>query len=160
MQNVRAGKFHVQISWARTLGMFGKLDVARQEPMLFAGARRFAFTWMVSRGGPPYASNTNTLRTKRDPSLRLASMKNFSKGPTSWMLVLAAPEGIVQAVPGRQPRRRSPAVADSSTNGQYGLGMLFATQPPRGIDNRIVSNCTTHFYVVWGRQRRSTRSTS
>ena len=27
---------------------------------------------------------------------------------------------------------------------KYGLGMIFATQLPKGIDNRIVSNCTTH----------------
>jgi len=24
--------------------------------------------------------------------------------------------------------------------------MVFATQTPKGIDNKIVSNCTTHFY--------------
>ncbi|MBV8566175.1 MAG: ATP-binding protein [Methylobacteriaceae bacterium] len=29
---------------------------------------------------------------------------------------------------------------------KYGLGMIFATQAPKGIDNTIVSNCTTHFY--------------
>jgi len=27
---------------------------------------------------------------------------------------------------------------------KYGLGMIFATQTPKGIDNKIVSNCTTH----------------
>jgi len=29
---------------------------------------------------------------------------------------------------------------------KYGLGMIFATQAPRDIDNTIISNCTTHFY--------------
>jgi DNA helicase HerA-like ATPase len=29
---------------------------------------------------------------------------------------------------------------------KYGLGMILATQLPRGIDNGIVSNCTTHIY--------------
>jgi DNA helicase HerA-like ATPase len=29
---------------------------------------------------------------------------------------------------------------------KYGLGMIFATQLPKGIDNGIVSNCTTHVY--------------
>jgi hypothetical protein len=29
---------------------------------------------------------------------------------------------------------------------KYGLGMLFATQLPKGIDNAIISNCTTHVY--------------
>jgi hypothetical protein len=29
---------------------------------------------------------------------------------------------------------------------KYGLGMIFATQTPKGVDNKIVSNCTTHLY--------------
>jgi hypothetical protein len=29
---------------------------------------------------------------------------------------------------------------------KYGLGMIFATQLPRGVDNGVVSNCTTHVY--------------
>jgi hypothetical protein len=29
---------------------------------------------------------------------------------------------------------------------KYGLGIIFASQLPKGIDNKIVSNCTTHFY--------------
>jgi hypothetical protein len=29
---------------------------------------------------------------------------------------------------------------------KYGLGMIFATQLPKGIDNAAISNCTTHIY--------------
>jgi hypothetical protein len=29
---------------------------------------------------------------------------------------------------------------------KFGLGMIFATQAPKGIDTNIVSNCMTHFY--------------
>ena len=29
---------------------------------------------------------------------------------------------------------------------KYGLGMLFATQVPKTIDNKIISNCATHLY--------------
>lgn len=29
---------------------------------------------------------------------------------------------------------------------KYGLGMVFATQSPKGIHNRIVGNCATHWY--------------
>jgi DNA helicase HerA-like ATPase len=29
---------------------------------------------------------------------------------------------------------------------KFGLGMIFATQTPKAIDNKIISNCTTHFY--------------
>ena len=32
---------------------------------------------------------------------------------------------------------------------KYGLGMIVATQVPRGIHNQVVSNCTTQFF---GRQ--------
>ncbi len=33
---------------------------------------------------------------------------------------------------------------------KYGLGMMFATQTPKGVDNKIVSNCTTHVYGRMG----------
>ena len=29
---------------------------------------------------------------------------------------------------------------------KYGLGVVVATQSPRDIDNKVISNCTTHFY--------------
>jgi DNA helicase HerA-like ATPase len=29
---------------------------------------------------------------------------------------------------------------------KYGLGMVFATQTPKGVDNKIVSNCATQAY--------------
>jgi DNA helicase HerA-like ATPase len=29
---------------------------------------------------------------------------------------------------------------------KFGLGLILATQAPKGIDTNIVSNCTTHFY--------------
>jgi DNA helicase HerA-like ATPase len=38
------------------------------------------------------------------------------------------------------------ALALVSQARKYGLGLLFATQAPRSIDNKIISNCTTHFY--------------
>jgi len=33
---------------------------------------------------------------------------------------------------------------------KYGLGMIFATQAPKGLDNKIVLNCTTQFYGKMG----------
>ncbi len=41
---------------------------------------------------------------------------------------------------------RGSAVRLAAQGRKYGLGMVLATQMPRGIDNRIVSNCTTHFF--------------
>jgi hypothetical protein len=33
---------------------------------------------------------------------------------------------------------------------KYGLGLMFATQAPKGLDNKIVMNCTTQFYGKMG----------
>jgi hypothetical protein len=41
---------------------------------------------------------------------------------------------------------KASAVSLAAQARKYGLGMIFATQLPRGIDNGIVSNCTTHVY--------------
>jgi hypothetical protein len=43
------------------------------------------------------------------------------------------------------PAKRS-ALALVKQARKYGLGMIFATQEPRGIDHAIVSNCLTHVY--------------
>ena len=44
-----------------------------------------------------------------------------------------------------RPARRA-ALALARQARKYGLGMIFATQAPKDIDNKIISNCTTHFY--------------
>ena len=41
---------------------------------------------------------------------------------------------------------KASAVSLAAQARKYGLGMIFATQLPKGIDNKIVSNCTTHVY--------------
>jgi Helicase HerA, central domain len=41
---------------------------------------------------------------------------------------------------------KSSALSLAAQARKYGLGMIFATQLPKGIDNAIVSNCTTHVY--------------
>lgn len=45
------------------------------------------------------------------------------------------------AVPGKENMIQLVAQAR-----KYGLGILFATQAPRGIDNKIIANCATQFY--------------
>jgi hypothetical protein len=41
---------------------------------------------------------------------------------------------------------KASAVALAQQGRKFGLGMIFATQAPKGIDTNIVSNCLTHFY--------------
>jgi hypothetical protein len=38
------------------------------------------------------------------------------------------------------------AIALAAQARKYGLGLIVATQAPRDIDNRVISNCTTQFY--------------
>ncbi len=41
---------------------------------------------------------------------------------------------------------KASAMALATQARKFGLGMIFATQAPKGIETKIVSNCTTHFY--------------
>jgi hypothetical protein len=41
---------------------------------------------------------------------------------------------------------KASATALAAQARKFGLGMIFATQAPKGIDTKIVSNCVTHFY--------------
>jgi hypothetical protein len=41
---------------------------------------------------------------------------------------------------------KASAMALAAQARKFGMGMIFATQAPKGIDTKIVSNCTTHFY--------------
>jgi hypothetical protein len=41
---------------------------------------------------------------------------------------------------------KASAMALAAQARKFGLGMIFATQAPKGIETKIVSNCTTHFY--------------
>jgi hypothetical protein len=50
-----------------------------------------------------------------------------------------APAGAVTAC-------KASALSLAAQARKFGLGMLFATQTPKGVDNKIISNCTTHLY--------------
>jgi len=50
-------------------------------------------------------------------------------------------------VPSSKPAAcKDSAISLAAQARKYGLGLIFATQSPRDIDNKIISNCTTHFY--------------
>ena len=64
--------------------------------------------------------------------------------PLSGLLVMdeaqtIAPSGLTTAA-------TESTLALASQARKYGLGLVFATQAPRGIHNRIVGNAATHFY--------------
>lgn len=74
-----------------------------------------------------------------------------------WIKRNPSPRGLLYVVDEAQtflPAQKSAASLSSgiklvAQGRKYGLGMIVATQVPRGIHNQIVSNCTTQFF---GRQ--------
>jgi hypothetical protein len=72
-----------------------------------------------------------------------------------WVKKHPSPRGLLYVIDEAQVFIPSGAGALSKTSGvqlvaqarKYGLGMIAVTQAPKGIDNKVVSNCTTQF---WG----------
>ena len=70
-----------------------------------------------------------------------------------WIKRHPSPTGLLYVIDEAQTFIPSSAPALSKTSGttlvaqarKYGLGMVVVTQAPRGIDNKVVSNCTTQF---------------
>ena len=70
-----------------------------------------------------------------------------------WVKKHPSPCGLLYVIDEAQVFIPSGAAALSKTSGvqlvaqarKYGLGMIAVTQAPKGIDNKVVSNCTTQF---------------
>jgi hypothetical protein len=70
-----------------------------------------------------------------------------------WIKKHPSPTGLLYVIDEAQTFIPSSSPALSKTSGttlvaqarKYGLGMVVVTQAPRGIDNTVVSNCTTQF---------------
>jgi hypothetical protein len=64
--------------------------------------------------------------------------------PTGRLYVLDEAQNFAPSQSGTACKASTRSLAAQAR--KYGLGMIFATQLPRGIDSAIVSNCTTHVY--------------
>jgi hypothetical protein len=70
-----------------------------------------------------------------------------------WVKKYPSPRGLLYVIDEAQLFIPSGAGALSKTSGvqlvaqarKYGLGMIAVTQAPKGIDNKVISNCTTQF---------------
>jgi hypothetical protein len=70
-----------------------------------------------------------------------------------WVKKNPSPRGLLYVIDEAQVFIPSGAGALSKTSGvqlvaqarKYGLGMIAVTQAPKGIDNKVISNCTTQF---------------
>ncbi|WP_454647668.1 ATP-binding protein [Bradyrhizobium liaoningense] len=78
--------------------------------------------------------------------LQMALFTWIKKHPSSTGRLLVLDEAQNFAPSQRTTPCKESTLALAAQARKYGLGMIFATQTPTGIDNKIVSNCTTHFY--------------
>ncbi|OZC49609.1 hypothetical protein CH286_08850 [Rhodococcus sp. WWJCD1] len=70
--------------------------------------------------------------------------KNPSDKPLGGLLVIDEAQNFVPA--GKQRVSSESTIALVSQARKYGLGMIFATQAPKGLDNKIPGNASTQFF--------------
>ncbi len=78
--------------------------------------------------------------------LQMALFAYVRRFPSGTPRLYVCDEAQNFAPSGTATASKASAVALARQGRKFGLGMLFATQAPKGIDTNIVSNCVTHFY--------------
>ena len=78
--------------------------------------------------------------------LQMALFAYIRRSPSATPRLYICDEAQNFAPSGASTASKASAVALARQGRKFGLGMVFATQAPRGIDTNIVSNCVTHFY--------------
>jgi DNA helicase HerA-like ATPase len=82
--------------------------------------------------------------------LQMSLFTFIKRNPSPTGLLYVIDEAQNFAPSGAGTACKASAVSLAAQARKYGLGMIVATQTPKGIDNKIVSNCTTHFYGRMG----------
>jgi DNA helicase HerA-like ATPase len=90
--------------------------------------------------------HSDTSRQDFTNQLQMALFTYIRKHPseTPRLYVLDEAQNFAPAIGTTASKASAKALAAQAR--KFGLGMIFATQAPKGIDTNIVSNCTTHFY--------------
>ena len=78
--------------------------------------------------------------------LQMALFAHIRRFPSTTPRLYVCDEAQNFAPSGAATASKASAVALARQGRKFGLGMVFATQAPKGIDTNIVSNCVTHFY--------------
>lgn len=76
--------------------------------------------------------------------MRLFTWIKNNPSPSGRLYVLDEAQNFAPSRIGTACKASTASLAQQAR--KYGLGMIFATQLPKGIDYAIVSNCTTHVY--------------
>jgi len=119
---------------------------ARGQPLdpalLFAGPNGRTRVSVVNLAGLPDDEQRQGFVNQLQMTLFTWIKKNPS--PTGRLYVMDEAQNFAPS--GRATPSLESTLALAAQARKYGLGMIFATQAPKGIDNKIVSNATTHFY--------------
>ncbi|MBE7220212.1 MAG: ATP-binding protein [Caulobacteraceae bacterium] len=78
--------------------------------------------------------------------LQMALFTFIKRHPSERPRLYVCDEAQNFAPSGASTASKASAIALARQGRKFGLGMIFATQGPKGIDTNIVSNCVTHFY--------------
>ncbi len=78
--------------------------------------------------------------------LQMALFSWIKQNPSKTPRLYVLDEAQNYAPSGKSTPCKASTLALAAQARKYGLGMIFATQLPRGIDNGLVSNCLTHVY--------------
>jgi Zonular occludens toxin (Zot) len=91
----------------------------------------------------------HSLAAARDSFVNRLQMSLFTfikrnPNPTGCLYVIDEAQNFAPSGAGTACKASALSLAAQAR--KYGLGMMFATQTPKGVDNKIVSRCTTHVY--------------
>jgi hypothetical protein len=134
-----ADQFHAAIATNPLLKSSGTpLDPAR----LFQGEGEKTRISVINLSG--LGSEPATQAFVNQLQMTLFSWIKQNPSPTGRLYVLDEAQNFVPAQTGTACKRSALSLAQQAR--KYGLGMILATQHPKGIENAIVSNCATHVY--------------
>jgi hypothetical protein len=77
--------------------------------------------------------------------LQMALFGWIKRNPSSGGMLYVIDEAQIFIPSGRTTLAKTSGVQLVAQARKYGLGIILATQAPKGIDNQVVSNCTTQF---------------
>lgn len=110
--------------------------------MLFEGASGKTRVSVINLGGLASEEARDSFVNRLQMSLFTFIKRN--PNPTGCLYVMDEAQNFAPSGTGTACKASALALAAQAR--KYGLGIIFATQTPKGVDNKIVSNCTTHFY--------------
>ena len=113
---------------------------------LFEGPRGKTRVSVINLGGLASNEARDSFVNRLQMSLFTFIKRNPS--PTGRLYVIDEAQNFVPSGAGTACKASAQSLTAQAR--KYGLGMTFATQAPKGIDNKIVSNCATHVYGRMG----------